>query len=328
LEAFSRLLCEQYPTAFHPEMTLQYADSEEDKCTITTELEWQEMRQELEEQPLKRVWVVDDKKGQYFKDGPAPELVKVYSDVVTQEPEPVEVWEGLQTRVTKALANLFPGGNILPLHLPSFLDGVVKLKTRDDRCVDLDVDIASLSDALHRRAYNLLSSASHRDINEAKNLLVSQLILSPTNTIALYNLACADALLGNAPAALQTLQKAIEAGYTDVAHMMADTDLDSLRSHPSFLQLMELAQQANARVSEPEPEVAVPEPVYVPEEPKEEIKEEAVIDEIGPEPVSERKWGKELLVLAEMGFLDESILISTLDKTEGDVSQALMDLLG
>lgn len=42
-EEFVRLMSNLYTAAFHPEMKLQYVDSDGDKCTITTELEWKGM---------------------------------------------------------------------------------------------------------------------------------------------------------------------------------------------------------------------------------------------------------------------------------------------
>lgn len=46
------------------------------------------MKQELGDQSVYRVSVVEGDKSNYFKDGPVPELVKVYTDSVTQEPAP------------------------------------------------------------------------------------------------------------------------------------------------------------------------------------------------------------------------------------------------
>jgi len=329
-----------YPTAFHPEMKLQYVDSDGDKCTITTELEWTEMKQEVLHQTVFRVWVSEGE-GPFFKDGPAPELVTVYSDPTSPQPEtPSDNWGSLHERVSKALANLFPGGKILPLNLPAFLEGTISLKPRDDNLVDLDVDISQFASVLGKRAYDLLTTPSKADLHEAKTCLLSQLILYPTDCVAFYNLACAEALLDNTPAALTYLEKSILNGYGNVRHMTSDPDLRSLFNLPKFAELVELAkvgalQEVNESPKpDPVPEPVQPEPL--PEPVPEPVQPEPLPEPV-PEPVTEpvnepvqepKKWDSELKVLADMGFLDESILVQTLDQTGGDVAQALTSLLG
>ena len=58
-----------------------------------------------------------------------------------------------------------------------------------------------------------------------------------------YNLACTQVELGNTNAAFRSLETAISLGYTDVAHMLEDADLDKLRSDPRFGGLMAKAQR-------------------------------------------------------------------------------------
>lgn len=337
-DEFVRLMVNLYPNAYHPEMKLQYVDSEGDKCTITTDIEWKEMRQELGEQAVFRVWVMEGEKEAYFKDGPEPELVKIYSDPVTKTPQNPSIFNGLEERVTQALANLFPGGKILPNNMPAFLDGTITLKTRDDKSVDLDVDIAYLASRLHKRAYELLSNVSKPSVlSEAKDCLISLLTLSPENPVAYYNLACAESLLGNVDAALDGLSKSVQFGYADVDHMTTDPDLKNVFDDPRFEALVTSMRapapepeikEPEPEIKEPEPEVKVPEPEVKVPEPEPEVK----VPEPEPVPVEpeqpKKKWGSQLQVLAEMGFLDESILVMTLDKTNGDVNQALTDLLG
>ena len=56
-----------------------------------------------------------------------------------------------------------------------------------------------------------------------------------------YNAACALARAGKKPGALDTLQNAIEAGYTDSRHMEGDDDLESLHGEKRFTELVALA---------------------------------------------------------------------------------------
>jgi len=62
---------------------------------------------------------------------------------------------------------------------------------------------------LHNIAFNLLSGPSG-DFAGAKNILEKILSIFPTDAIAQYNLACAEAQMGHKKEALEALGKAIE----------------------------------------------------------------------------------------------------------------------
>lgn len=74
---------------------------------------------------------------------------------------------------------------------------------------------------------------------KAQALLEEQLTLQPENFVVLYNLACARALQGDADGAMARLFDAIEKGFTDRRHMLADPSLRSVRNHPKMLGLLE-----------------------------------------------------------------------------------------
>jgi len=54
----------------------------------------------------------------------------------------------------------------------------------------------------------------------------------------LYNIACCDALLGQAESAVSFLEQAIQSGFRDVEHIKTDPDLDSLRELEGFKTLI------------------------------------------------------------------------------------------
>lgn len=66
------------------------------------------------------------------------------------------------------------------------------------------------------------------------HLLAIQLTSRPLRIDALYNSACAHALLGHKEEALKFLQYAIDTGFSDEAQLGKDTDLDSLRPDERF----------------------------------------------------------------------------------------------
>ena len=56
---------------------------------------------------------------------------------------------------------------------------------------------------------------------------------------ALYNAACACALLGRTDEAIAWLERAVDAGFQDLTQVGRDTDLDSLRADPRFKSIVE-----------------------------------------------------------------------------------------
>lgn len=63
--------------------------------------------------------------------------------------------------------------------------------------------------------------------------------LLPDDATVRYNLACSLALCQASAAALLELERAVELGYRDADHLLADEDLRNLREEPNFLKLVE-----------------------------------------------------------------------------------------
>ena len=62
--------------------------------------------------------------------------------------------------------------------------------------------------------------------------------LRPGDALVLYNLACSHALLQQTREAMESLKAAVAAGYRDFEHLEQDSDLDGLREHPEFIQIL------------------------------------------------------------------------------------------
>lgn len=62
--------------------------------------------------------------------------------------------------------------------------------------------------------------------------------LRPDNATAHYNLACSLALSRRRTEALRSLEHAITLGYDDYDWMQQDPDLEGLKNHPVFRQLL------------------------------------------------------------------------------------------
>lgn len=61
--------------------------------------------------------------------------------------------------------------------------------------------------------------------------------LRPQDPVAQYNLACSYALLGRSDAAFASLNKAVDLGYGDLAHVDRDADLESLRGDSRYAEV-------------------------------------------------------------------------------------------
>jgi len=73
---------------------------------------------------------------------------------------------------------------------------------------------------------------------QAREMLFEMVALQPGSETAWYNLACANALLGDPAEATANLLRSIEEGWSDFRHMERDPDLDSLRDLPPYADLL------------------------------------------------------------------------------------------
>lgn len=90
----------------------------------------------------------------------------------------------------------------------------------------------------------------------------------PANVRDAYNEACARALAGNRDAAVAALARAADMGFAFTATMLRDTDLDSIRDHPDYPDVVARIKANNARGLEKFKVAAADAPVliFLPEE--------------------------------------------------------------
>lgn len=115
---------------------------------------------------------------------------------------------------------------------------------RDRSQLDFDVDFyarvlerdPNYIDVLRCQGELLTRQGHHQQGLEVDQHLVE---LLPEDEVALYNLACSLALMNRVNESVETLRRAIECGYDDLEYLLMDSDLDSLREDPEYLQLLE-----------------------------------------------------------------------------------------
>ncbi len=93
---------------------------------------------------------------------------------------------------------------------------------------------------LARRAGEALRAKRY---DEAETVYLQILKLVPDGVNSLYNMACVQALKGNEDSALDYLEQAFKAGYSNFNHMQRDKDLESLRELPRYKGLLEKKEE-------------------------------------------------------------------------------------
>jgi len=341
---------------FHPELRIQYVDTEGDKITISSEAEWRESLGQLKEEPLK-FYVCEPQNPNYFKDGPTPKVVGFYvAKDVKEAPKEVKKEEKVEEKkeekkeekievkeekmeekkeeksfevekltksVPKSLSQFFKDGKILPYNLPTWLrdSGAVKLKALPNSEVELDVDVNLLFTAYHQRA---LLKLNEKQLAEAKSLFQAAVELAPLNIVAHYNLACAQALLGETEAALDSLEAAVKLGYAKWEHLEKDGDLFSLHSTPRFQQLLKQLKPEPPKVEPPKVEPLKVEPVLLPVLSLKPREETPAFPKFEVKPI---KWANEIALLRDMGFPNTQLVVALLGKHNGNVEQVVLELL-
>ncbi|MDX2132257.1 MAG: PDZ domain-containing protein [Planctomycetota bacterium] len=99
-----------------------------------------------------------------------------------------------------------------------------------------DPDRQALANDYFRRA---LEAFNRADYAAAEGFLRRQLAIQPRNFVIHYNLACCRSLQGDAPGGLEFLERAIELGFSDIAHLRRDTHLARVRELPGFTRIVD-----------------------------------------------------------------------------------------
>ena len=71
--------------------------------------------------------------------------------------------------------------------------------------------------------------------------------LRPKDPLVLYNLACSFSLMGMLSESLGSLEKAIALGYDDLAHLVNDSDLDSLKDEDGYKVLIHKLKKSSKK---------------------------------------------------------------------------------
>jgi tetratricopeptide (TPR) repeat protein len=90
----------------------------------------------------------------------------------------------------------------------------------------------------------------NKDYPDAIAVYAKILAAEPNDSLALYNTACAYALLGNKADAARFLEKAVAAGFIDFTHIETDADLDSIRMEDGYKRVLARKAEIDRQVIE------------------------------------------------------------------------------
>jgi tetratricopeptide (TPR) repeat protein len=100
---------------------------------------------------------------------------------------------------------------------------------------------------LMRKSIELFKTKQY---DEIEKLLTEALSIDPQQPTNLYNMACVKALTRRADQAMDYLEKAAEAGFTDFVHINRDSDLESLRTLDRYKALMGRKDEIQRRAAD------------------------------------------------------------------------------
>ncbi|MFC1707345.1 redoxin domain-containing protein [Planctomycetota bacterium] len=99
--------------------------------------------------------------------------------------------------------------------------------------------LAQSDDARYRELFEEgLDQLRARDYDASIESFQRLIRMRPDQPRPYYNIACAYALQGMAPEAVEWLERAIERGFRELDHLDADQDLDLVRRDPAFREML------------------------------------------------------------------------------------------
>jgi len=311
---------------------LKYLDSDNDKIAVTCQIEWEELIAQLGKENVFKVFIEnlseekkEEKKeeksqkccGQEMnekccEDGRAQTFFETIENVVKELPKMTEnMWQ-------QQCGNWQERCNNWQQECGNWQD---QMKNWKGQCGNWQEQMKNWKEqcgnwgnngwqemnqkfwSLHQQSLQYLQSLDKNVIQKGKETILKMLEIIPNHKIALYNLACAESLLGNVKEGVAALEKAINAGYSDLTHMLNDTDLNNIKETVGFNNLVE---RLKLRVT--------PEKPVETEEPK--------VEKVEEKNPSEEK----LNILAEIFPLPRDILQDLLTQCQDSVER-VVDLI-
>jgi hypothetical protein len=234
--------------SYHAELALTWLDGDGDEITCCSELEFAEcVREQLGKPAATAVRLALKETHRNFRHGTA-EVLGFHRGALADDDATVSNKKDLLQPanadalsvahdVPAVIASFFEGGKIIPSQIPEFMQPAVRVIQRAaGRVVDLDINLELLHSLLSKHAIELLEQ---QRFVEARALLANLVNWKPDG-VNWYNLACAHSLLRDLDDSMIALKAAIDAGYANLSHLLADEDLVNVRAHRDFPHIVNL----------------------------------------------------------------------------------------
>jgi len=255
---------------------------------MSSQIEWDEAMLSSKQSPFKAyIYRQESSNAKEQVDAEQMTLTPEFFYSTSQDSTTAERKSHLQNKVPEIVSNLMVNGA-----LPGWAADAIHTSPSSADTL-LDINIPKLSGVLHQRAWKLLNE-SKADDEEAARLLRFCVDLTPDDSVAYYNLACAYARLGQVQESLKALQESVRLsgdGEKELQSIKNDADLQNLRETEDF-------------------KAAFPQFCPPP-----------------PPPPAPCQYLEGLRTLHEAGFKDDEVNILLLEEYNGDVSLILQDQL-
>jgi hypothetical protein len=144
---------------------------------------------------------------------------------------------------------------IFALCLLCFAGGAPARAQEPNAEVQAEIEKAKLTEYI-RLSQRMKSLFAEKNYEEAREVCRQMIVLMPKAAEPQYNLACAYGRLGRKDEALKALEKAVELGFDDAAHIEKDDDLAPFREEARFRELVAKARLKNEGSIEKGEEIA------------------------------------------------------------------------
>jgi tetratricopeptide (TPR) repeat protein len=201
-------------------LNISYLDEENDKVRVDSDIEWEHALSIFSKQTLSKIFIQTKNEP---KDNENPDQKKEFQ----------------KDRMFRGRCRFGLQNHEQPFSRPMFW------KTMCKRQMPFSQENSAETPCLRRfgRGKRLHFAAYHalvqKNYEQARELYLVLLKRNPQDYLALYNLACCEALCNSKDLALSYLYLAVANGYDRYEHMREDEDLTSLRDDPTFQSILE-----------------------------------------------------------------------------------------
>jgi hypothetical protein len=220
------------------------------------------------------------------------------------------------------LEQIFPRIQSLLLSCPELyaiiptLLGSFKIQGGEDDDAEMNIDLNEICSKVNSVGVKLLDD---KKTVQGRELFRLAHILQPEQHLFLYNLACAESILGNIDGAFENLEEAVDCGFLDAKHLEKDPDFENISKLPQFVKIVDSLKKKNNNNNKITTEKENESSLQVELEAAPFVSSQPIVQE-------KSKHEEALEILKGMGFVDREMNEALLE-AYGDLTLVLNHLL-